>query len=74
LAPRGTRKREDLLDTIVGLRHPSDYDPGEGLRVEVQFEKTRYFCGHGAEPFEVSLVTGSDGVTTWVTKDLDPNG
>jgi putative DNA primase/helicase len=26
---RGTSRREDVLDTVIALRHPSDYDPTE---------------------------------------------
>jgi putative DNA primase/helicase len=38
---RGTSRREDLLDTVFTLKHPADYNPSEGLRCEVYFEKTR---------------------------------
>ena len=24
--PRGTSKREDVLDTVIQLKHPEDYD------------------------------------------------
>src|SRR5207248_858158 len=71
LNARGTSKREDLLDTIIALRHPADYEPSKGLRVEVHFEKTRHFYGDDAEPFEVALTGGSDIVPQWVLKPLD---
>lgn len=52
---RGTSKREDLLDVVICLRHPSDYDPSEGLRCEIHFEKTRGFFGDSAKSFEVAM-------------------
>lgn len=30
---RGTSKRDDVLDTIVQLKHPDGYDPAEGARL-----------------------------------------
>ena len=42
---RGTSRREDLLDTVIALKHPADYAPSEGLRCEVHFEKTRAMLG-----------------------------
>jgi len=57
---RGTSKREDLLDTVISLRHPSDYKPSQGLRCEVHFEKTRSMLSQAARPFEVTLETGEE--------------
>jgi hypothetical protein len=72
--PRGTSKREDLLDTVIALRHSRSYRPNEGLQAELHFEKTRHFHGKGAEPFEVEYRAGSDGVCQWVTRDLGASG
>jgi putative DNA primase/helicase len=36
---RGTSRREDLLDTVITLKHPPDYDPREGLRCEVSLRE-----------------------------------
>ena len=63
---RGTSRREDVLDTVVALRRPSDYQPDEGARFEVHFEKSRGFHGDDAKPFEAALIHG-DG---WTTRDL----
>lgn len=63
---RGTSRREDVLDTVVALRRPSDYQPDEGARFEVHFEKSRGFHGDDAKPFEAALIYG-DG---WTTRDL----
>lgn len=50
---RGNSKKEDLLDTVVSLKRPKDYQTGEGARFEVHYEKTRGFYGQEATPFEV---------------------
>lgn len=71
---RGTSKREDLLDTIITLRHSPSYRADEGLRAELHFEKTRHFHGKGAEPFEVELRAGTDSVCQWVTRNLEASG
>ncbi|MDP1601999.1 MAG: AAA family ATPase, partial [Legionella sp.] len=55
---RGTSKKEDVLDTVVALRHPPDYQADQGARFEVHFEKARGFYGPDAEPFEVQLIEG----------------
>lgn len=54
---RGTSKREDVLDTVIVLKHPNDYDPSEGAAFEVHFEKARSFCGDSAQPLLVKLHT-----------------
>ena len=38
---RGTSRREDVLDTVIALRHPADYMPTEGARFNVHIEKAR---------------------------------
>lgn len=69
--PRGTSKREDLLDSVIALRHPAGYRSDEGLRAELHFEKARHFHGKSAEPFDLELRAGVDGVCQWVTRDLE---
>lgn len=61
---RGTSKREDVLDSMIALRHPSDYTPGQGARFEVHFEKHRSFHGADAEPFEAKYEERG-GVGMW---------
>jgi hypothetical protein len=68
---RGTSKREDLLDTVITLKHPADYKPSEGLRSEVHFEKTRSLLSSQAKPFEVKLDVDRDGKAIWVCRDLE---
>jgi AAA domain len=36
---RGTSRREDVLDTVIALRRPENYSPGQGARFEIHFEK-----------------------------------
>lgn len=53
---RGTSKKEDVVDTVVSLRQPPDYQAEQGARFEIHFTKSRGFYGSDAEPFEVQLV------------------
>lgn len=62
---RGTSKKEDVLDTVIGLRRPIDYQPEQGARFEIHFEKARGFHGPDAEAFEVHLV-GKD----WIDRPI----
>lgn len=52
---RGTSRREDALDTVIGLRRPADYSPEQGARFEVRIEKARSMVGDGALPFEAMV-------------------
>lgn len=70
-AQRGTSRREDLLDTVITLKHPSDYNPDEGMRCEVHFEKTRAMLGESAQPFEVRMEIGQDGQAVWAFGELE---
>ncbi|MBI1777853.1 MAG: AAA family ATPase [Proteobacteria bacterium] len=67
---RGTSRREDVLDTMIELRHPHDYHPSEGARFEVHFTKARGLMGSVLNPFEARLDT-SDGSARWNVSDLD---
>ena len=57
---RGTSKREDILDTVIALKRPEDYDQTEGLRVEVVFEKSRNLDGADIPQLEVHLDVQED--------------
>ena len=65
---RGTSKREDLLDTVIALRRPSDYTPDQGARFEVHFEKARALYGEDVTPIEATLITGADGRQEWALR------
>jgi hypothetical protein len=66
---RGTSKREDVLDTVISLRHPADYSPDQGARFEVHFEKCRGFYGDGAQPFEARYEV-RDGAALWTRTEI----
>ncbi|MGB9500379.1 MAG: AAA family ATPase [Dissulfuribacterales bacterium] len=62
---RGTSRREDILDTVISLRHTQDYEPTQGACFEVHFEKSRGIYGQDVEPFEARLEGG-----VWTTKSI----
>lgn len=62
---RGTSKREDLLDTVIALRRPSDYTPDQGARFEVHFEKARALYGEDVDPIDARLQAMPDGKQAW---------
>lgn len=68
---RGTSKREDLLDTVIALKHPSDYDHSQGLRCEVHFEKTRAQLGDAAKSFEVAMEGDPTNGAKWTLRSLE---
>ncbi|HUX79695.1 MAG TPA: winged helix-turn-helix transcriptional regulator, partial [Alphaproteobacteria bacterium] len=69
-AQRGTSRKEDLLDTIITLRKPENYDPREGARFEVHYEKARGFYGEEAAPFEACLQE-EEGRVTWHIRSIE---
>jgi hypothetical protein len=54
-AQRGTSRREDVLDAVLALRHPKDFDPRQGARFEIHFEKARHIVGDDATPLCAQL-------------------
>lgn len=69
-AQRGTSKREDILDTVICLKRPGDYDPAkDGARFEVHFEKDRHNAA--GSPFEARLETDRDGRQVWTVRNLE---
>lgn len=59
---RGTSRKEDVLDTVMALKRPENYNSSEGARFEVHFEKARGFAGPDSEPIEAML---TDVGWTW---------
>jgi putative DNA primase/helicase len=57
---RGTSKREDVLDTVIKLTRPDDYEMDEGARFEVHLTKARGITGDDALPFEARLTVLED--------------
>jgi AAA domain/Homeodomain-like domain len=68
---RGTSKREDILDTVISLRHTKDYDPKNGAYFEVHFEKSRGIHGNDVKPFEAQLQHGEGEIAHWRIKNLE---
>lgn len=67
---RGTSKREDLLDAVISLSRPKDYDPSQGAVFVAEFTKARHLSGTDAESLELQL--GGDetrAVWTWRTAE-----
>jgi putative DNA primase/helicase len=67
---RGTSRREDVLDTVIRLKRPKDYEPEDGARFEVHFTKHRGFAGEDASPIEAKLTTDGLGRAHWDVADL----
>jgi hypothetical protein len=53
--PRGTSRREDMLDVVLRLKEPSDHLPEEGARFEVHFTKARGLFGPDVRAIEAKL-------------------
>ena len=72
---RGTSRREDVLDTVIALRQPTDYTSDKGAYFEIHFEKSRGLYGDEVKPFEARLETHEDnsGIKTinWTYKTLE---
>jgi RecA-family ATPase len=66
---RGTSKREDVLDTVIALNRPADYEDEEGARFEVHLTKARGIFGDDALPFEARLEV-IDGADHWTCRTL----
>jgi len=67
---RGTSRREDVLDTSISLRRPSDYTVLEGARFEIHFEKARALHGESVRPFEAKLEV-RNGAADWAVRDIE---
>lgn len=67
---RGTSRREDVLDTVLALRRPGDYEPTQGARFEVHVEKGRGVSGRDAEPFLAALIQTEHGGLSWTVTGL----
>ena len=66
---RGTSKREDILDTVIWLKRPADYQPEEGARFEVHLTKCRGVFGDDAKPFEARMETRGDA-SVWTIREM----
>lgn len=67
---RGTSKREDVMTQVLRLQRPPDYEPDQGARFEIHFDKGRAVYGEAARPLEAQLST-KEGAAQWSWKDLE---
>jgi len=58
---RGTSHREDVLDTVIQLRHPGDYEADQGCRFSTRFEKARNLEAGRNPEVEAHLRPPEDG-------------
>ena len=59
-----------MLDTVINLKRPKDYEPEDGARFEVHFTKHRGFTGEDAAPIEAKLITDGLGRARWEVSNL----
>ncbi len=62
---RGTSKKEDLLDFVIKLSRPRDYNPKDGAKFVLDFTKSRHLVGEAAESLEIALQGDEGGPATW---------
>lgn len=62
---RGTSKREDLLDVVINLRRPPEYDDSDGAVFDIYFEKARSLTGDDIEPIRAKLEEDPGGGYLW---------
>jgi len=67
---RGTSAKEDIMDTVINLRRPKDYQTEEGARFEVHLTKARGLSGSEARPFEARLCDDGEALS-WLVKDIE---
>ena len=67
---RGTSAREDIMDTVISLRRPREYNVTEGARFEVHLTKARGILGDDAKSFEANLVMEGNALH-WRIKELE---
>jgi hypothetical protein len=68
---RGTSKREDVLDTIVQLKHPIDHSPADGAKFEAHLTKVRKVIRDDATPFEARLEVDEERRSGYVYSDIE---
>jgi hypothetical protein len=67
---RGTNRREDVLDLVMALRPPTDWQEGDGARFEIHYEKARGLQGEAIQPVEARIQTDHLGVARWDWRPL----
>jgi putative DNA primase/helicase len=59
---RGISRREDMLDLVMAMRRPAGWQPRDGARFELHFEKARSLRGGVLDPLAVQLEPAGDAV------------
>lgn len=70
---RGTSRREDLLDVVLGLKSPPNASPADGAYFEIHFEKNRHLVGADVNPISARLVPNAEGKHHWVWDKVNRN-
>lgn len=70
---RGTSKREDVLDAVISLTRPDDYNASDGAVFQVNFEKARNIHGEKIASFKAQLVTDLAGNHKWIRSAIELN-
>jgi len=67
---RGTSKKEDLLDAVIKLKRPVEYDPKNGAIFVLEFTKARNLSGDAALSLELTL-TGDENQVEWLCRTVE---
>ena len=67
---RGTSKKEDLLDAVIKLKRPVEYDPKNGAIFVLEFTKARNLSGDAAQSLELTL-TGDENQVEWLCRTVE---
>jgi putative DNA primase/helicase len=67
--PRGTSRREDILDVVLVLRRPADYKAEDGARVDLRWTKARGLTDDVVAPSEARLAV-VDGRAEWTVREV----
>lgn len=68
---RGSHRREDVMDIVIQLKKPDDYDESQkGACFEVHYTKGRSLYGDDAQPFKATLQE-IDGKPLWKHESTD---
>jgi len=68
---RGSSRREDVLDVVIQLKRPKDYNPENGAHFVVHFRKARGLRGEDVAEIEAMLTTDEQGKQVWTVTKLE---
>ena len=67
---RGTSRAIAILDTVINLSHPKDYEMKEGLRFEMRFQKARGVFGDAVASLDIRAEEKEHGLE-WTWKKVE---